>query len=93
MSMITRNLTFANYVNVREHCHYYQPNILPSNENRTCAKETVFKQNVEIECSGGFWRSIVVAAEEFMASGFQANAIKGRAALEQAIIRCDFGKQ
>lgn len=73
----SRNVTLSHIMTVEETCTYE-----PSETDTT--EKTRFKQEASITAWSG-WSYIREALEDFSVSRFQANAAKGRAALEQVL--------
>ena len=76
LTLRSRNLTFCNLLMVEEVCRYVQ----------TAEGNTLLRQEASIK-SFTSWSHIANAMEEFIVTRFQANAQRGRQALEHAIER------
>jgi len=91
LTVKSKNLTFSNFITVEETCSYKPATDALGGYELVFIKvsnhviSTVFKQDGQIEVSG--WSAFRDRIEDFCATRFQSNALKGKAALEEALER------
>ena len=85
--MKTRNLTFAEVMDVRETCTY-----TASKDPLTGQDVTLFQQDAEISASEqGCLSMLRSRLEDFSLGRFQSNAAKGKSAMESVLRRMEAG--
>ena len=83
LDLRAKNLTLCDLLSVREHCSYLQID----------EENTLFKQRIWIEAGERMWHWLRETAEEFCARTIQANASKGKVALEHALEKINRAQQ